>query len=833
MPDDVKTNQDNEAEEYVAGELAPNIITSSKVFKPDDLDKLDATLQQTIMGIIESCSQADSAARRFNVLQVWEGRHFDRGYQYLEDNKGGWQVVGTDVAKGSNSLVANDNANMYPTNLYAAQGDIISSALCRGDIKVNFSPVCSKEPSDVETADEANKYKHIWYETNCSTALQRDLAGLAWTDPRGVFWTRSMSDKSRFGVVEGEDGQEEIKVVEVTTLHGVLESKLPMMADRLDQMSYAQVFEEVDYALARAAYPWMGDKIKPSWGTFGELEFERIARINTRIGVTGKYMTGTTGIREATMGYTWIRPGMFFDDKIKEVTRNILLENFPSGLFVVIAGKELCCCWDESMDNHLSVGVFTRGFGQNRRALGSSDIPINKRINIWADLWDKFIRGSIAMTLLDDQAFNLDAISKMEATTARFVPVTVDSDRQQTLQSVVGQTPVPSPVAGFLEVFQQYTAPLLQSIDGATPALFGGGEGEDNTVGATQIRLQQALERHGNPWSVMNKMFEEALGQAVLCCAQNGNADINGSAEGIGDITVSPANLKGNFKAKAETAAMIPQSGAQRELRVLAALDFAKQDPDAASMIASPSNVREIVKALHIDDVITVGPADWEDCALEDIDELLESEPLENPEWHTLNDQLTALNTEHDQVKQLATQAVTGGQQLPPEVVQQGQQMESQVNDMQQQLDKTPRYLPSIPIAQDESEDHTTIAATVYAWMGEPEGRALRRKARGVQPDEADPDRHKYWAQWTNVYLYWKGHSEIAATLMANKQQIAPPKVSLAGKLSSDEIGKMLAAAGIQTDGQQAGAPKPLEDETETISRTPYQETKRTVKRRL
>ena len=828
---EVQENQD-----YVPGKLAPAIITSSQIYKPDDLDKLDPTLQQTIQSIIEFCSQADSAARRFNVLQVWENRHIDRGYQYLEDNRGGWAVAGTDVPKGQNSLVSQDNANLYATNLFSAQGDIISSALNRGEIKVSFSPAKKKEPSDVETSDEANKYKWIWAEANCASELQRDLAGLGWTDPRGIFWTRSMADETRFGTVTNDMGEDAPKIVEVTTLHGVLESKLPMMADRRDQMSYAQIFEEVDYALARAAYPWMGDKIKPSWGTFGELEFERIARINTRIGVTGKYMTGTTGIREATMGYTWIRPGLFHDDKVKEETRQILLENFPKGLFVVMAGKEICACWNESMDDHISIGVFCRGFGQNRRSLGSSDVPIQKRINIWADLWDKFIRGSIAMTLLDDQAFNVDALSKMEATTTRFVPVTVDYDRQQTLQSVVGQTPVPSPVAGFLEIFQQYTGPLLQSIDGATPSLFGGGEGEDNTVGATMIRLQQALERHGNPWSVMNKMFAEALRQAVLSCAENGNTEISGKNDVGDDIVVNPQNLKGNFKAKADTIGMIPQSGAQREAKVLAALDIAKADPQAAAIITTPSNLREVVSALHIDDVITIAPANWEDCAMEDIQQLLESEPMENPQWHQLNDQLTQLSASHDEIKTLASQAVTSGQQLPPEVVQQGQQLEDNVNQLQEQLNDTPRYLPSVPVAQDESEDHLTMADTAYAWMGEPQGRALRRKARGVTPDDPDPTRHESWAHWTNIFLYWQGHKQMAAKLAANNAQAQPPKINLTGKLASDEIAKLLALAGIPNNGGDDSGnapPKPLEDETETISRGPFNETKRTIKRRL
>src|SRR5262249_46520528 len=157
---------------------------------------------------------------------------------------------------------------------------------------------------------------------------------------------------------------------------GILESKLPMMVDRLEDCGFAQVFEEMDYAVARAAYPWMGNKIKSSWGTAGELEFERIARINTRIGIVGKYITGTSGIREATMSYNWFRPGIYFDDKVNAAQREFLLSNFADGLFVVMAGPELCCCWNESLDDHLKLGMYTRGFGQNRRSLGSSDLPI-------------------------------------------------------------------------------------------------------------------------------------------------------------------------------------------------------------------------------------------------------------------------------------------------------------------------------------------------------------------------------------------------------------------------------------------------------------------------
>jgi len=81
-------------------------------------------------------------------------------------------------------------------------------------------------------ADEANKYKYIWDKANCKMDLQRDIMGTVWTDNRVIAWTRSVADKSRFGV----NDQGDPKIVEITTIHGVLETKLPMMVDSLSSV---------------------------------------------------------------------------------------------------------------------------------------------------------------------------------------------------------------------------------------------------------------------------------------------------------------------------------------------------------------------------------------------------------------------------------------------------------------------------------------------------------------------------------------------------------------------------------------------------------------------
>lgn len=816
MPEELQTTESvsNDAppaaEEYQLGELAPSIVTDAKVWKPADFK--DPTLIEVLKGLFQKCAIADEAARRYQVLETWEMRHFDRQHQYLQAEKGTgqWQIFGASgTASGGNGIADADDRNLYATNIFSAQGDIATGALNRGKIKVKCAPKKSKNPPDVAAADEANKYTFIWEKAN--PTLQGDLFDTGWTDCRSLVWTRTVAD-ARWGT----DSKETPLRRELSTVHGVLETKGPMMADKICDWGYAYVFDEMDYAIARAAYPWMGKKIKPSWGGSGEFEFERNARINTRIGLAGRYITGTMGIRETTMGYFWLRPGMFDDDSVTDTQKDFLRASFPDGFFGVFSGTEFCCAWSESMDEHLALQMYTRGFGQSRRAMGTGDLPIQKRINIWADLWDKYVRGSIACTLLESKAFDAEAINQLESDPRRFVEVALDEG--QSMQDVVGQTPQPVPIPGMDTMFQYYIGPLIQAIDGAVPALNGTTEGSEDTWRGQQLRIQQSLERYGPVWGKGNFTIAKAAEQAAKCCGRNGSEEISDTIPGQGDVTVTPSLLKGNFEYFPENHTEIPQSGAQREAKILQVLDMAQVNPQIASLVGTPSNAREIVRGLDLEDVITIDEANSEDGALEDIETLLGTEPLTNPAYQQLSDELQQLNAQHEQMKVQAVAGLAGGQPPAPDILQQGEAMEQQVAKLTQKLQQTPQYLPYVPVSQKDDEDHATIKATVFAWMQEPDGRALRRLA------PRDP---KAALKWMNISLYYDGHAEMAQKFQ--KAQAPPAKVTMTGKLSPEQQAQLLLMqAGIQTDPSKLEPPHEVEQVTRVY--TPVSEVEQKIK---
>ncbi|HZU11105.1 MAG TPA: hypothetical protein VFA02_14460, partial [Pseudacidobacterium sp.] len=154
-------------------------------------------------------------------------------------------------------------------------------------------------------------------------------------------------------------------------------------------------------------------------------------------------------------------------------------------------------------------------------------------------------------------------------------------------------------------------------------------------------------------------------------------------------------------------------------------------------------------------------------------------------------------------------------------------QMEQALGQLQQQFEQMPKYLPSVPVAQDESEDHATEAATLFSWMQGPEGRSLRKAA------SREPEGGPNWKKWTNCYLHWQGHMQMKAKLAAQNAPQMPPKMTISipvDKMHGDAQAQLLQKAGIQVSGPN---PAPHEVEEEARIYTPTSEIVRKQKRRL
>jgi hypothetical protein len=790
---------------------------SSEPFAELSEDAKGALMQLDIIA-----TKTDVAARRFEVEQAWEALHFDRGYQHLLRGKqGGWILPGQ--ASGFGATSQKNNNTIYDTNVYGSKGDIIVSSLSREVPKVEFFPANPDFGPDIVAAEEAEVFKEIWSRNNNLHALLTECARIFWNEDRVLAWTRYELNGQLYGFDGDEDGDKAPVVPEdilnppedtptgqeglddflgqmespieeggeniegdedavalppseaakkprgreVTTLHGKLDHKVPIAVDAIKDMQFVQLYEDLDVAIARAKFPWIAEKIKPGSDGNSEVELDRIARENTRQAVLGAYVTGDSLQRHTVVKHTWFRPAMFMDEKVSDVARAELLENFPNGALLVKAGANYAFSRNESMDAHLAIAHPFSGKGQNRRALGSSLISVQKRINDWVDLLDDFFKRTVPKKWMNAEAFDLEAIkgqTNIPGSTGGFQP----QPGLTTADQYIMVEPTPQPQSAMWDAIKYFLTTLSEDITGALPSLFGAATGE-NTVGNAQIQRDQALQRIGCPWNSIQLLFAECARQAVGCAAdcREGKV-ISQSFKDIGRIRVNTSNLSGNVLCYPESDPSFPESSAQREAKLTSMVDTSTSNPQLAAWIFAPENLPVLQSGLRMKGFKVIGASSITKQKTE-FELLLRSGPMPNPKVMQIQQTL----------QQAAEEMQPGiAQGLPPDP------KELAMVAQLQQMEKTlPPLVSTVPVAQDESELHTLEASQCLSWLNSSEG----QKFKYGTPEQR--------AAFTNVKLHWSEHMAMAKQIaLAN----APPMDKPPSESISVDVSKMPANVAIQ-----------------------------------
>lgn len=797
-------------------------------------------------------TQMDAAARRFEVEQAWEQLHFDRGYQHLLRGKnGGWILPGATTGFGANKTNTNGT---YDTNVYGEKGDIIVAALSREIPKQEFFAANPDYAPDIAAAEEADNFKLIWARNNNLHALLVDCARIFWNEDRVLLWTRYELNGQKYGFEEeaatpsvpenimnppgpeptGQEGQEDILSAEespvesdatallaqqakdaaeggdddaaataqtaaagrkplgreVTTAHGKLDHKVPISVDNISEMPFVQLSFDVDVSIAKATFPWIAGKIRVGSDQSTETQLDRIARENVRQAVLGAFVTGDSLARHTTIKYTWFRPSIFMDDKVSDGARAELLESFPNGCLVAMAGQEFAFARNESMDDHLAIGHPSSGKGQNRRSMGASLISIQKRINDWVDLMDDFFRRTVPKKWMNSEAFDMEALKGQPNTPGSIGPF-LPQPGLTTADQYIMVEPTPQPQAALPDFIKWFITQLSEEISGALPSLFGAATGEE-TVGNAMIQRDQALQRIGCPWNNIQDLFAEAARQAVLAAKEcRDEKSISQNIPGKGNVAVNMNSLSaGNVLCYAESNPAFPESWAQRETKLMGMIDASTQNPGLAQWLMSPANLPLLadgirMKAFKIPGASSVTKQKGE------FELLLRASPAPNPEvlqlTKTLNDAKEGIAQQLQQALQVA--GVQDPSQLPPEIVQKLSEPKQQLDTLEQHIKTLPQQVSSVPVAQDESELHPIEADECFQWMNSSEGQKFKNGTKQQK------------AAYENVHLHWAEHIAMAKKIAAaNAPPDKPPSESISAavdKLPPNAAIQALAKVGI------------------------------------
>lgn len=768
------------------GEMAPHD------FSMEEFAKLSEAAKGALLELDKITDQADVAARRLEVEQAWEALHFDRGYQHLfHNNKGGWVLPGQTYGNGKS---APNYQAQHSTNIYSAEGDIICAALQIEVPRTEFFPRDPDYGPDQLTADQSNDFKEIWATNNNLQKLLGECARIFWNEDRALLYTRYVLDGQKYGFQKpddeevplvpqdldnppspeptGQEGDDEFndalsapktegdeatpevpnaKIrkalgMEVTSVHGKLDHKVPIGVDHVEKMHFVKLFYDLDESLVKAMFPWIEDKISPGSDGTSEVELDRIARENVRQAVLGAYVTGDSMRRHVVVKHSWFRPSNFYDKSVKDEVRAELLEAFPDGCLLVKAGAEYAYSRNENMDEHLEVIHAVTGKGQNRRALGTAMLSVQKRINDWVDLLDSFFRRTVPKKWMNSEAFNMEELKKGSNTpgsTGPFNPIPGLTTQDQYM--MVEPTPQPQPALP--DYTKYFMEGLSEKITGAVPSMFGGATNTD-TLGGIQIQRDQALQRIGPAWNSIQWGFCTAAKQAVCCAAACRNdAIVKMHIPGKGKVAVDCSKLKGNVLAYPESTTSFPESWAQREDKILMLMDGAKGSPEMQKLMMTPENLPVLADALRMKRFYIPG-ADSVKKQQGEFEMLLRTGPKDNVDLMKHTQTLKAAQIGMQQAKD-------SGQPVPPEAA-------GMVQQLQQHISTMPPQVTSVPVAQDDTEEHVIEAATCLKWLRSPEGQRFKY---------GDPQQQ---ASYQNVVLHYQAHQAMAKQIAA---QNTPPEV--------------------------------------------------------
>jgi hypothetical protein len=798
---------------YAIGEFAPFPYSNH------DFANLTSDQKNKLKGLVLNASRSDVASRRFEVEQAWEAELFERGYQHLKPRRGGgWSLPGENSRWGINAT--SDVSSLFATNTYSRDHDIVVSALSREIPDAIFVPTNPDDESSIITAEIADDFKDIFTFNNDLRARLTEGAHYLFTDDRVVLYTYFELNGQKYGfdipstgdaevpeeeaqapAEESSESDEPVDVNEVASLpadepeevqaprsqrsangreilkiYGKLGSKVPISVNTQSEMPWVQLYDDVDVSVAKAMFPWIADKITPGTCGIGEIELDYIARLNTKLALTGNYVTGDSLVRNVVIQWTWLRPMAFFDTSIESSERDEFLQLFPDGVLICMVGQEFAFARNENLDDHITIAHPYPGAGQNRRALGSSLIGPQKRLNNWIDLMDSFFVSTIPRKWMDNDAFNVEGIRGQTNKPGDIGPF----QRQPgvPVNELIFVEPTPQPQAALPDFIMKFFTDVPQSLSGAVPSLFGAPIG--GAVGSEGYAMQrdQALERMGVPWCALKSAFAEVFRQAVVCAGRCRKGDISEFVPGRGTLTLHVADLKGSVLCYPDYDSNFPESASERETRFSEIITGAPTNPFFAALLSNTHNMREIANANKMSKLEIPGE-DSTEKQLGELEVLLESGPQQNPEIVQMNQQL-------QEVKEGIAADIQAGKEIPPDAAAMAVKFEQMV---QQKIQSLPPMVSTVPVAQDESENHTVEASTLLEWMN---GRVGRKFKSGSDEQKM---------VFANVHLHWQEHVAMAKKLAAQNAQPPVPKEAISVSVPLDKFPSSIQAQVFQKAG--------------------------------
>jgi len=523
----------------------------------------------------------------------------------------------------------------------------------------------------------------------------------------------------------------------VTTVHGALEVKYPIKANSQAEAGWLLWSVERDLPVAKGMYPAKADKITVQRGGPAGDDVDRLARVNTKLGVQDNFVTSDSEAYDVTIQNAWLRDCSLLEID-NEDTRNELLQmSDGKGLRFTFVGQEFIEAKQESLDDHWTLCFALPGDGIHRPGLGSSYIPMQKIVNTLLELRNDYLVHGVGTRWMDSDMFDVENVKNQTNVPGGIRPFVADPMRP--VQDFVYDEPIIQYPTGLNDAIDDFgKGQSAQLMTGVFPALSGDDAGQvSETMGGLKLQRDAALGRIGITWRYIKEAIAQVMLQAVQCLATNHDEPIytSGSKNGADPVIVELQDLKGKFFCEPNADENFPESWSEIQNRVGELMLESQANPALLDVVNHPNNFVFLKKATGLTELYIPKQESYTK-QLGELEELKKSGPLPNPAFVDLNKKITAAG----QLAATSPEATAALQQL------------------QQQLQQIPQEVSSVEV-DEQVDDHDTEAQTCLAFLRGDSGRALKN---GTNEERA---------AYENIRLHYLLHAQYAQkNAAANKQ---------------------------------------------------------------
>lgn len=775
--------------------------------------KLPDILKDKLTELVKEFQNLDLYNRNVEGLMDRTLRFYDDGIQHVYANYGTgvYQIgeAGGAINIGSEDRQISEYLGCY--NISRARRRTIDAVLTQNPPGVVFEPTRPNIDQDIQASETAEGYRHLFDQMNDIPDMQQTLTRLFELSGRTVTWTKTMTNRQKWGLNDkGEPRQ-----METARIYGTLESKVPIICRCQDDAPFCLLYDDPHVLKAREDNPWLRNedgtwKIKGGEGAPGENDWTRFMRLGVMQTSKGAYEVNLAVNYVVTEMNAFIRPAAFFADKFEDIytgpsgwdedskqyvqeaavdedgqpmtVGDMFRKLFPEGLCARYIGKNYSEACPASMDDCIDIVMSEKRDSMTGGALMEPMKVIQDAFNDGKNAEREFYEKGWPVTWFRGDQQDYDAFVDQKSAPAQFA----------LLKNPVGGPDVPvenqfykepemAAPESFVEWMENNRTALSQDVTGASPALEGIPGAHDETASQRAMDKAQSMGILGPTWSRVQMVFAGIYKKAALAAAKNPDhgKSIVVATGNKQTVTIEMEKLsRGSFHCKPDRDSSFPESTAAKRSSLQAMLPTIVQSPVGQEFFASPDNWEEVLQLQGFPEMVLT-PALAYRKQTREIDILLRESPEPNPAFQQYNVQHAA------QTLQAMTAGMEPPQYMPP-----------------------PQQLPSI--APRKRDYHKWELAKLQEFLSSEE--CWRQEAQG----NLDGIR--------NVELHADAHEAILTAQMqaaaAMQQQMKPPSESIAFKDESpagkDAMNKQagIAAPGsepankqVQGNAQPPGAP--------------------------